>query len=155
WVIGFHRPEGGEEALVLAFAAGNQDLIVVDSGADGAARRRHARARRPQTGCRIVHLHQINVVAGAGDEGCADAAADHIDLVADPDSHMVIAGEQQRAHGFPAVRGGVVFLDGRHHVVRARRVYAVLVHAGKRVGAAGDVDLAVGDAGGGSAALRR
>src|SRR6476661_8343549 len=31
WVVGFHRLEGGEEALVLAFAAGNQDLVVVDS----------------------------------------------------------------------------------------------------------------------------
>src|SRR5262249_7172859 len=81
--------------------------------------------------------------------------ADHIDLVADADGHMVIAREQEPAHGFPSVTGGVVFLDGRHHVVRARRMDAVLVHARERVGAAGDVDLAVGDASGGCAASRR
>ena len=49
-VIGFRRLECGEEALVLAFAAGHQDLVGLDAGADRAARRRHARARHPQVG---------------------------------------------------------------------------------------------------------
>src|SRR5262245_11319173 len=43
------RLEGGKEALVLAFAAGGDDILVlVDARSHGAARGRHAGARGPQ-----------------------------------------------------------------------------------------------------------
>src|SRR5215468_5402807 len=47
------RLEGGEEALVLAFAAGGDDvLVLVDARAHGTARGRHAGTRGPQVSCR-------------------------------------------------------------------------------------------------------
>src|SRR5262245_29375960 len=82
-VEGLDRLERREETLVLTFAAGGDDILVlVDAEAHGAARGRHARACGPEVGGGVVHFEEVDVVAGAGDEGRADPAAGDVDLVA-------------------------------------------------------------------------
>src|SRR5437879_5614324 len=46
-VVGFDRAVGGEQLAVLVFAAGDNDVIVVDAPAHGAAAGRHLVARAP------------------------------------------------------------------------------------------------------------
>ena len=130
-------------------------MILVDAGAHRAAGRRHPCPCGPEVRRRIIHFNEVDFVARTGDERRTDAAADHINFVTDAGRHMVVARQEQRSSRAPRVCCRVVFLNRREHVVRTRRMDAVLDNTRQRVGAAGDVDLAARDGGRGGAAPRR